>query len=58
MIGQRLQALFLKTLKKNIDLQRSGIAGIFAASLELTKEGLIKILQKNDFDKILIKEKK
>ena len=47
-----------KNFKKNIDLKRSGIAGIFAASLELTKEGLIKILQKNDFDKILIKEKK
>ena len=28
-------------------MKRTGIAGIFSASLELTKEGLIKISQKN-----------
>ncbi len=36
--------------------QRTGFTGIFAASLELTKEGVIKILQKNIFDKVLIKK--
>ena len=38
-------------------LQKALIAGFFSASLELTKEGIIKIMQKKDFDKILIKEK-
>ena len=28
-------------------MKRTGIAGIFAASLELTKEGIIKVSQKN-----------
>ena len=41
-----------KTLKK------SGLAGFFSASLELTKEGLLEIFQKKSFDKILIKERK
>ena len=37
--------------------KRTGLSGIFAASLELTKEGLISIMQKNKFDKILIKKR-
>ena len=37
-------------------MKRSGIAGIFAASLELTKEGLIKVLQKKQFDNLMIKK--
>tara|TARA_B100001059_G_C17755005_1_gene539384 strand:- start:227 stop:961 length:735 start_codon:yes stop_codon:yes gene_type:complete len=41
--------------KKN-KMKRSGIAGIFAASLELTKEGIIKISQKKIFDKLMIKK--
>jgi len=41
--------------KKN-KMKRSGIAGIFAASLELTKEGVIKISQKKIFDKLMIKK--
>ena len=44
--------------KKNNNLKKSGLAGLFSASLELTKEGLISIMQKENFDKILIKEKK
>ena len=44
--------------KKNDNLKKSGLAGLFSASLELTKEGLINIMQKKNFDKILIKEKK
>ncbi len=44
--------------KKNKNLRKSGIAGFFSASLELTKEGLIDIMQKKNFDKLLIKERK
>ena len=44
--------------KKNKNLRKSGIAGFFSASLELTKEGLINIMQKKSFDKLLIKERK
>ncbi len=44
--------------KKEIQLKRTGLAGLFSASLDLTKEGLISILQKKSFDRLLIKEKK
>jgi segregation and condensation protein A len=37
-------------------MQKTGIAGIFAASLELSKEGLVKVLQKKNFDKLMIKK--
>ena len=43
---------------KSFILKKTGLAGIFSASLELTKEGIIKISQEKSFDKILIKEKK
>jgi segregation and condensation protein A len=50
--------LIPKNFKENSKLKKSGIAGFFSASLELTKEGLLEIMQKKDFDKILIKERK
>ena len=37
-------------------MQKTGIAGIFAASLELVKEGIIKVSQKRTFDKLMIKK--
>jgi len=37
-------------------LKRSGIAGIFSASLELTKQGVTNLMQKKLFEKILIKK--
>ncbi len=37
-------------------MKKTGLAGIFAASLELTKEGSTKILQKEIFEKVLIKK--
>jgi segregation and condensation protein A len=37
-------------------MERTGIAGIFAASLELTKEGLVKVSQDKIFDKLMIKK--
>ena len=40
----------------NEKMKRTGITGIFVASLELTKEGEIKILQKKMFEKIMIKK--
>ena len=40
-------------LKKN--MKKTGFAGIFAASLELTKEGIVKVSQKKMFDKLMIK---
>ncbi len=43
--------------KESKNLKKTGLAGIFSASLELTKEGIISIMQKKDFDKLLIKEK-
>jgi segregation and condensation protein A len=38
------------------EMKKTGIAGIFAASLELTKEGIVKVSQKNIFDKLMIKK--
>jgi len=40
----------------NKKMQKSGLAGIFSASLELTKEGVIKILQKKIFEPVMIKK--
>tara|TARA_B100001123_G_scaffold410602_1_gene505927 strand:- start:40 stop:780 length:741 start_codon:yes stop_codon:yes gene_type:complete len=50
--------LIPKKFKKTKNLKKSGVAGFFAASLELSKEGILDILQKKSFDKILIKERK
>jgi len=36
-------------------MKRTGISGIFAASLELTKEGIISISQEKNFEQIMIK---
>ena len=35
--------------KKTNKLKKSGLSGLFSASLELTKEGLISIMQKKTF---------
>ena len=47
-----------KKFKKSEKLKKTGLASFFSASLELTKEGILNIMQKKEFDKILIKEKK
>ena len=44
--------------RNNSKLKKSGVAGFFSASLELTKEGLINLLQKKSFEKLLIKNRK
>ncbi len=38
-------------------MKKTGVAGIFAASLELTKEGLLSISQKKIFDNLMVKKK-
>ena len=43
--------------KKSLVLKKTGLAGIFAAALELTKEGLINIMQNEKINTLLIKEK-
>ena len=40
----------------NSKMKKTGLAGIFAASLELTKEGIVKVSQKKIFDKLMIKK--
>jgi len=37
-------------------MKKTGLAGIFSASLELTKEGEVQLLQKKIFEKILIRK--
>ena len=43
--------------KKNKKLKKTGVSGLFSASLELSKQGFINITQKKSFDDLLIKEK-
>ena len=38
-------------------MKRTGVAGIFAASLELSKEKIISISQNKNFDKLMIKKR-
>ncbi len=44
--------------KQDVQKKRTGLSGVFAACLELTREGLINIMQKKTFDDILIKKSK
>ena len=51
---------FKKLIPENIlnnnKMKRSGLAGIFAATLELTKEGILKVMQEKSFEKIMVKK--
>ncbi len=53
---KNLNDLVPPTFKKNNSLKKTGKAGIFAGSLELVKEGNLKIKQEKLFEKIYIKE--
>ena len=55
---KEISELIPKKFKETKMLKKSGMAGLFSASLELSKEGFINIMQKKDFDKLLIKERK
>ena len=55
---KEISDLIPQRFKKTKKLKKSGMSGFFSASLELTKEGLLRIMQKKSFDKVLIKERK
>ncbi len=48
--------LIPENYKENTQKKRTGLSGIFAACLELTREGVINMLQKKTFDDILIRK--
>ena len=52
---KEISQLIPKKFKVTKKLKKSGLAGFFAASLELTKEVLILIMQKKNFEALLIK---
>ena len=52
---KNLNELIPKFYFKN-KMEKTGLAGIFAASLELSKEGIVKVSQKKLFDKLMIKK--
>ena len=52
---KNIKELIPKFYLKN-KMLKTGMAGIFAASLELTKEGIVKVSQKKLFDKLMIKK--
>tara|TARA_Y100001960_G_C14209466_1_gene603588 strand:- start:89 stop:628 length:540 start_codon:yes stop_codon:yes gene_type:complete len=54
---KNISELVPSKFKKSNSLKRSGLAGVFSAALELTREGLISVTQKKNFDQIMIKEK-
>jgi len=51
-----IEDLIPKDFFINKKLKKSGIAGIFSASLELTKQGVTSIMQNKFFEKIMIKK--
>ena len=55
---KKLDELIPKNFKRGSRYKRTGKAGIFAGSLELVKEGNIKIKQEKLFDDIYIRENK
>ena len=55
---KKLDDLIPKNFKRGSRYKRTGKAGIFAGSLELVKEGNIKIKQEDLFDEIYIRENK
>ena len=52
---QHLNKLIPRFYFKN-EMKKTGIAGIFTASLELAKDGIVKVSQKKLFDKLMIKK--
>ena len=48
--------LIPKFYLNNDKMKKTGIAGIFAASLELAKEGIVSVSQKKNFEELLIKK--
>jgi len=50
-----INTLVPNSFKSSKNLKKSGLAGLFAGSLELVREGKLSIKQKNIFEQILIK---
>ena len=55
---KKITELIPKRFRKTKKLKKSGLAGFFSASLDLTKEGLISIMQEKRFENLFIKERK
>ena len=55
---KKLDDLIPKNFKQNLKYKKTGKAGIFAGSLELVKEGNLKIKQESLYDDVYIKENK
>ena len=53
---KKLSDLIPDSFNKSLKLKKSGLASIFTASLELTKDGIINIMQEKLFGDILIKK--
>ena len=55
---KKLDDLIPKNFTKGSKIKKTGKAGIFAGSLELVKEGNLKIKQQNLFEDIYVRENK
>ena len=53
---KKINELIPETFNKSFKSKKSGLASIFTASLELTKDGIINIMQEKLFSDILIKK--
>ena len=53
---KNINALYPENFMKSKDQKKTGIAGLFAGSLELVKEGNLQIKQEKIFDDIFIKK--
>ena len=51
-----IRELIPTSFSSNLNQKKTGFSGIFSASLELTKEGVLSIMQKKMFDKLMIKK--
>ena len=52
-----IKDLIPDAFKLDTEKKKTGLSGVFAASLELSKEGIINIKQKKIFDNILVKKR-
>ena len=52
---KKIEDLIPQSFFKSKKFKKTGLAAIFSASLELTKDGVINLIQKNLFDDILIR---
>ena len=53
---KEIDMLIPNSSSENKKMKKTGYVGIFAASLELAKEGIINIMQKKMFDKVFVKK--